>query len=79
VLDDKPSASSGLKIIERSDYAECKGVVEEEALVGAVDQDAEAKFKAAEAKAKKLDGVHKLTQEDIKGLSDEQIKQLRGY
>jgi hypothetical protein len=24
-------------------------------------------------------GVHQLTQEDIEGLSDEQIKQLRGY
>jgi hypothetical protein len=37
-----------------------------------------AKFKAAEVKAKR-EGVHSLTSEDIEGLSDEQIKQLRGY
>ena len=45
---------------------------------GAVGQEAEAKFKAAQAKAK-LEGVHSLTQEDIDGLSPEQIKELRGY
>ena len=45
---------------------------------GAVGQDAEAKFKAAQAKAK-LGGVHTLTKEDIDGLSPEQIKELRGY
>ena len=45
---------------------------------GAVGQEAEAKFKAAQAKAK-LSGVHTLTQKDIDGLSLEQIKQLRGY
>ena len=45
---------------------------------GAVGQDAEAKFKAAEIKAK-LGGVHTLTKEDIDGLSPEQIKELRGY
>jgi hypothetical protein len=45
---------------------------------GAVGQEAEVKFKAAQAKAK-LDGVHTLTQKDIDGLSLEQIKQLRGY
>jgi hypothetical protein len=39
---------------------------------------AEAKLKAAEEKAK-ASGVHTLTQEDIDGLSYEQIKQLRGY
>jgi hypothetical protein len=39
---------------------------------------ADAKFKAAQAKAK-LEGVHTLTREDIEGLSLEQIKQLRGY
>jgi hypothetical protein len=39
---------------------------------------AEAKFKAAQEKAK-LSGVHTLTQEDIEGLSSEQIKELRGY
>jgi hypothetical protein len=38
----------------------------------------EAKLRAAEEKAK-LSGVHALTQEDIDGLSYEQIKQLRGY
>ena len=41
-------------------------------------REVEAKFKAAQAKAK-LGGVHTLTQEDIKGLSLEQIKELRGY
>jgi hypothetical protein len=40
---------------------------------------ADAKFKAARAKAEKLGGVHKLTSEDIDGLSPEQLKQLRGY
>ena len=45
---------------------------------GAVGQEAEVKFKAAQAKAK-LSGVHTLTQKDIDGLSLEQIKQLRGY
>ena len=43
-----------------------------------VRHDAEDSFKAAQAKAK-LRGVHTLTQEDIEGLSLEQIKQLRGY
>jgi hypothetical protein len=41
-------------------------------------QKAEAKFKAAQAKAKR-DGVQNLTQKDIEGLSYEQIKRLRGY
>jgi hypothetical protein len=41
-------------------------------------REVEAKFEAAQAKAK-LEGVHTLTQEDIKGLSLEQIKELRGY
>jgi hypothetical protein len=45
---------------------------------GAVKQDAEVKFKTAQAKAKR-DGVQTLTQKDIEGLSYEQIKQLRGY
>jgi hypothetical protein len=45
---------------------------------GAVGQEAEVRFKAAQAKAK-LGGVHTLTQKDIDGLSLEQIKQLRGY
>jgi hypothetical protein len=49
--------------------AKCKGVIGTEV---------EAKFQAAKAKAAKL-GVDKLTREDIEGLSDEQIKQLRGY
>jgi hypothetical protein len=43
------------------------------------EQEAEAKFKAAQAKAKKLGGPQKLTREDIDGLSSEQMKQLRGY
>ena len=38
----------------------------------------EAKFRAAQEKAN-LTGVHTLTQEDIDGLSPEQIKELRGY
>ena len=38
----------------------------------------EAKFRAAQEKAR-LSGVHTLTQEDIDGLSPEQIKELRGY
>ena len=45
---------------------------------GAVEQEAEAKFKTAQAKAKQA-GVETLTQKDIEGLSLEQIKQLRGY
>jgi hypothetical protein len=43
-----------------------------------VDQDSEAKLKAAKVKAAKL-GLEKLTREDIDGLSREQLKQLRGY
>jgi len=43
-----------------------------------VDQEREAKFKAAEAKAKR-EGVDSLTGEDIEGLSPEQLKELRGY
>lgn len=43
-----------------------------------VDQEREAKFKAAEAKAKR-EGVDSLTSEDIEGLSPEQLKELRGY
>jgi hypothetical protein len=38
----------------------------------------DAKLKAAQEKAK-ISGVHTLTQEDIDGLSYEQLKQLRGY
>jgi hypothetical protein len=79
VVDFQPSASTGLKIIEKSDYANCKDVIEKEALIGVDEQGAEAKFKAAQAKAEKLGGVHTLTPEDIEGLSIEQIKQLRGY
>ena len=79
MVDYKPSATSGLKIIEKSNYAECNDVVEEEALIGADEPGAEAKLKAAQAKAEKLGGVDKLTPKDIEGLSIEQIKQLRGY
>jgi hypothetical protein len=39
---------------------------------------ADAKFIAAQAKAAKV-GVENLTKEDIDGLSDTQVKQLRGY
>jgi hypothetical protein len=84
VVDSKPSADSTLKIVgdhngytslESADKAlkdfkaECKHVV----VAGAAD-----KFKAAQAKAQK-NGVETLTQEDIEGLSIEQIKKLRGY
>ncbi len=41
-------------------------------------QNGEAKFKAAQAKARRA-GVENLTQEDIEGLSVAQLKQLRGY
>jgi hypothetical protein len=85
VIDSKPS--DGLKGIGQKDgYAskelaneamkrepKCKG-----AQTGEAGQNAEVRFKAAEAKAKKL-GVHNLTQEDIDGLTYEQIKELRGY
>ena len=43
-----------------------------------VKQEADARFKAVQAKAKRV-GVQMLTQKDIEGLSPEQIKQLRGY
>ena len=43
-----------------------------------VGQEAEVKFKAAQAKAAKA-GVENLTERDIDGLSFEQIKKLRGY
>jgi hypothetical protein len=41
-------------------------------------QKVEAKFKAAQAKAKRA-GVDALTQADIEGLSSKQLKQIRGY
>jgi hypothetical protein len=40
--------------------------------------EADAKFMAAKEKAKR-EGVYALTNEDIRGLSQEQIKELRGY
>jgi hypothetical protein len=43
-----------------------------------VKQEADARFKAVQAKAKRV-GVQMLNQKDIEGLSPEQIKQLRGY
>jgi hypothetical protein len=43
-----------------------------------VEQELEAKFKAAQAKARKV-GVENLTKEDIDGLSSAQLKELRGY
>ena len=82
VVDAKPA--DGLKIIgDENGYAsseaanktlsnakaECKG---------SVNAQTESKFKAAQTKADKV-GVQELTQEDIGGLSYEQIKQLRGY
>jgi hypothetical protein len=84
VIDSKPS--DGLKGVgEKDGYAskelaneamkrepKCKGAKT------AVEQDLDAKFMAAEAKAKKM-GVHNLTQEDIDGLTYEQIKELRGF
>jgi hypothetical protein len=45
----------------------------------AIEQDSQARFEAARAKADRLGGVHLLTQEDIDGLSYEQIQRLRGY
>ena len=48
------------------------------ASTSAVKRDPEAKFKAAQAKAERL-GVHTLTQQDIAGLTPEQITQIRGY
>jgi hypothetical protein len=49
-----------------------------EARASAVEQDPQAKFKAAQAKSAKV-GVENLTKEDIDGLNDAQLKQLRGY
>ena len=49
-----------------------------EAPTATVAQKSDAKFKAAQAKAKR-DGVHTLTQKDIEGLSVAQLKQIRGY
>jgi hypothetical protein len=43
-----------------------------------VEQERDAKFKAAQAKAKRQ-GVDALTREDIDDLSTEQLKALRGY
>ena len=45
---------------------------------GNVEQELEAKFKSAQAKATKV-GVENLTKEDIDGLSSAQLKELRGY
>jgi hypothetical protein len=36
------------------------------------------KFTAAKEKAKR-EGVHSLTSEEVRGLSQEQLKELRGY
>jgi len=51
VVDFQPSAGSDLKIIERSDYAECKDVVDRKDLISEVEQGVEAKFEAARVKA----------------------------
>ena len=45
---------------------------------GNVEQELEAKFKSAQAKATKV-GVENLSKEDIDGLSSAQLKELRGY
>ena len=49
-----------------------------EAPTAALAQRSDAKFKAAQAKAKR-EGVHTLNQKDIEGLSVAQLKQIRGY
>jgi hypothetical protein len=41
-------------------------------------QEPDGKFTAAKEKAER-EGVHTLTGEDVRGLSQEQIKELRGY
>jgi hypothetical protein len=41
-------------------------------------KDQQTKFKAAQAKAAKV-GVENLTKDDIDGLNDAQLKELRGY
>jgi hypothetical protein len=41
-------------------------------------KDQQTKFKAAQAKAAKV-GVENLTKDDINGLNDAQLKELRGY
>jgi hypothetical protein len=83
VIDSKPSAGSGLKIVGDRGYTSSESA--NKALKGskadckdAIEAGAKAKFKTAQAKAQK-NGVETLTQEDIEGLSIEQIKQLRGY
>jgi len=53
--------------------------VETPAYTGSIKQGSEDKLKAAQAKAKRLGGVQKLTSEDVAGLSREQLKKLRGY
>lgn len=84
VVDSKPSAGSSLKIVgDQGGYASLesanKALKDSAAECKDVDgAGAEDKFKAAQAKAQK-NGVETLTQEDIEGLSIEQIKQLRGY
>jgi len=68
----------GLRVKRKADriVVDAEDALEE---IEAEEQGAEAKFKAAQAKAEKLGGAHKLTPEDIEGLSAEQLKQLRGY
>jgi hypothetical protein len=85
VIDSKPS--DGLKGVgEKNGYASkdlANEAMKHEPKCGggqtSVEQDSNAKFKAAEARAKKLGGVHNLTREDIEGLTYQQIKELRGY
>src|SRR5262245_12588764 len=64
---DVPEVAPKHSPVETSDYT------------GSIKQRSEDKLKAAQAKAKRLGGVQKLTSEDVAGLSREQLKKLRGY
>jgi hypothetical protein len=43
-----------------------------------IEQDPQAKFKAAQSKAAKV-GLENLSEEDVDGLNPAQLKELRGY
>ncbi len=81
VVDAQPA--DGLKIIgDKGGYPSLEAAnqaLREAKCKDVVGTGADAKFKAAKAKAERLGGVYKLTREDIEGLSQEQLKQLRGY
>ena len=82
MVDAKPD--DGLKIIgDSGGYASRKSANQALKMAKAkckelVDAGVEAKFEAAQAKAKK-NGVETLTRADIEGLSHEQIKLPRGF